>query len=110
MKVYLNQIFSTAEIEGYLNWLRLTKGRHEYSLNLYKGMPYYRSVIGRVPVAETFGFSNDIRAASQGRATWNTENAGFEPVPPSLFHKTVGEIRERKGLKPDVPTETYYSD
>ena len=68
------------------------------------------TVIGRVPVAETFGFSNDIRAASQGRATWNTENAGFEPVPPSLFHKTVGEIRERKGLKPDVPTETYYSD
>ena len=25
------------------------------------------TVIGRVPVAETFGFSNDIRAASQGR-------------------------------------------
>lgn len=68
------------------------------------------TVIGRVPVAETFGFSNDIRAASQGRATWNTENAGFEAVPPSLFHKTVGEIRERKGLKPEVPTESYYSD
>ena len=31
------------------------------------------SVIGKMPVGETFGFSNDIRAASQGRAVWNTE-------------------------------------
>ena len=45
------------------------------------------SVIGKMPVAETFGFSNDIRAASQGRAVWNTENAGFEMLPPSLFEE-----------------------
>ena len=63
-----------------------------------------------MPVAETFGFSNDIRAASQGRAVWNTENAGFEMLPPSLFEKTVAEIRERKGLKPEVPTEVNYTD
>jgi len=68
------------------------------------------SVIGKMPVAETFGFSNDIRAASQGRAVWNTENAGFEMLPPSLFEKTVAEIRERKGLKPEVPTEANYTD
>jgi elongation factor 2 len=68
------------------------------------------SVIGKMPVAETFGFSNDIRAASQGRAVWNTENAGFEMLPPSLFEKTVGEIRERKGLKAEVPSEANYTD
>ena len=68
------------------------------------------SVIGKMPVAETFGFSNDIRAASQGRAVWNTENAGFEMLPISLFEKTVAEIRERKGLKPEVPTEANYTD
>ncbi|MBI31295.1 MAG: elongation factor EF-2 [Euryarchaeota archaeon] len=68
------------------------------------------TVIGRVPVAETFGFSNDIRAASQGRATWNTENAGFEQVPPQLFEKVTQEIRERKGLKSEVPTEANYTD
>ena len=68
------------------------------------------SVIGKMPVAETFGFSNDIRAASQGRAVWNIENAGFEMLPPSLFEKTVAEIRERKGLKPEVPTEVNYTD
>ena len=35
------------------------------------------TVVGIIPIAETFGFSNDIRAASQGRAVWNTENLGF---------------------------------
>jgi elongation factor 2 len=68
------------------------------------------TVIGKVPVAETFGFSNDIRAASQGRAVWNSENCGFEELPRSLLEKVVGEIRQRKGLKPEIPTETYYSD
>ena len=68
------------------------------------------TVIGKVPVAETFGFSNDIRAASQGRAVWNTENCGFEELPRALLSKVVGGIRERKGLKPDIPGESYYMD
>ena len=67
-------------------------------------------VIGKMPVAESFGFSNDIRAATQGRAVWNTENAGYEQVPPDLFHKTVGEIRQRKGLKEEIPGESQYTD
>ncbi len=68
------------------------------------------TVIGTLPVAETFGFSNDIRAASQGRAIWNSENIGFEMLPPQLFDKVVGEIRTRKGLKPEPNPESYYSD
>ena len=68
------------------------------------------TVIGKVPVAETFGFSNDIRAASQGRAVWNSENCGFEELPRSLLEKVVGEIRQRKGMKPEIPGESYYSD
>ena len=68
------------------------------------------TVIGTVPVAETFGFSNDIRAASQGRAIWNTENCGFDILPPQLFDKVVGAIRQRKGLKETTPTEENYRD
>jgi elongation factor 2 len=68
------------------------------------------TVVGVLPIAETFGFSNDIRAASQGRAVWNTENLGFEMLPPQLFSKVVGEIRTRKGLKPEPNPESYYSD
>ena len=68
------------------------------------------TVVGIIPVGETFGFSNDIRAASQGRAVWNTENMGFENLPPQLFDKVVGNIRTRKGLKPEPNPESYYSE
>ena len=68
------------------------------------------TVVGIIPVGETFGFSNDIRAASQGRAVWNTENMGFENLPPQLFNKVVGDIRTRKGLKPEPNPESYYAE
>jgi elongation factor 2 len=68
------------------------------------------TVVGVLPIAETFGFSNDIRAASQGRAVWNTENLGFQMLPPQLFDKVVAEIRTRKGLKPEPNSIGYYSE
>ncbi|MEE2747236.1 MAG: elongation factor EF-2 [Candidatus Thermoplasmatota archaeon] len=68
------------------------------------------TVIGTVPVAESFGFSNDIRAASQGRAIWNTENSGFLELPRMLLEKVVGDIRTRKGMKAEIPGESYYAD
>jgi elongation factor 2 len=68
------------------------------------------SVIGKMPVAESFGFSNDIRAATQGRAIWNTENSGYVHLPFSLFDKVTSEIRERKGLKAEIPGEAHYMD
>jgi elongation factor 2 len=62
------------------------------------------------PVAESFGFSNSVRAASQGRAIWNTENAGYVHLPRELFSKVITEIRQRKGLKLDLPDEDQYMD
>lgn len=68
------------------------------------------TVVGTVPVAESFGFSNDIRAASQGRAVWNTENSGFEELPQHLYADVIGVIRQRKGMKADIPVEANFSD
>jgi len=68
------------------------------------------TVVGTVPVAESFGFSNDIRAASQGRAVWNTENSGFEELPQHLYTDVIGVIRQRKGMKADIPVEANFSD
>ena len=65
------------------------------------------SVMGKMPVAESFGFSNDIRAATQGRAIWNTENSGYVHLPINLFDKVTSEIRERKGLKAEIPGEAH---
>jgi len=63
----------------------------------------------RAPVAEMFGFASAIRSATQGRALWSTENAGFEPVPTNLLGEVVRGIRTRKGLAPEPYDEAYYA-
>ena len=63
----------------------------------------------KAPVAEMFGFSNDIRSATGGRAMWSTENSGFERIPRELQVEVVGQIRTRKGLKPEPYDEAYYA-
>ncbi|TQS82907.1 elongation factor EF-2 [Candidatus Methanomassiliicoccus intestinalis] len=67
------------------------------------------TIVARAPVAEMFGFASTIRGATQGRALWSTENAGFVPVPPELQTKVVEQIRTRKGLKPEPYDAAYYS-
>ena len=66
-------------------------------------------VQSKAPVAEMFGFASAIRSATQGRALWSTENAGFEPVPKDLLGEVVRSIRTRKGLPPEPYDEAYYS-
>jgi len=60
------------------------------------------------PVAELFGFAGDVRSATQGRALWSSEHAGFEVLPRELQDNIVREIRDRKGLKPEPPTWQHY--
>ncbi|MEM2768857.1 MAG: elongation factor EF-2 [Candidatus Anstonellales archaeon] len=62
------------------------------------------TIIAIFPVAEMFGFSNEVRGASQGRALWYPEYWGFEEIPRDLLDRTVRQIRERKGLPPEPPT------
>jgi len=61
------------------------------------------TIEGKMPVAESFGFAGDIRSASEGHALWSTENAGFEKVPVELQHDIIMKIRERKGLRKELP-------
>jgi elongation factor 2 len=60
-------------------------------------------VESKTPVAELFGFSGDIRSATEGRALWTTEFAGFEKGPKDLQPEVVRAIRARRGLKPQLP-------
>ncbi|MBP1909414.1 elongation factor EF-2 [Methanolobus bombayensis] len=57
----------------------------------------------RAPVSELFGFAGDIRSATEGRAMWSTEFAGFDTLPTNLTEEIVSSIRERKGLKKELP-------
>jgi elongation factor 2 len=68
------------------------------------------TLTAKVPVSDMFGFSDDIRGATQGRALWYYEYAGFERLPKDLQDKIVGQIRERKGDKKDPPTPQDFMD
>ncbi len=57
----------------------------------------------KAPVAQLFGFAGDIRSATEGRALWSTEFSGFEPLPATMLNETVMSIRQRKGLKLEIP-------
>jgi elongation factor 2 len=66
-------------------------------------------VEGIAPVDEMIGFSSDIRSATEGRASWNTENAGFRVMADNLQPEKISEIRERKGMKQELnPAIDYF--
>ncbi|MDH7593746.1 MAG: elongation factor EF-2 [Methanomicrobiales archaeon] len=65
-------------------------------------------VVGKAPVAELFGFAGDLRSATEGRAMWSTEFAGFELIPSSLAKEVILAIRKRKGLKHEMPRPDDY--
>jgi len=52
-----------------------------------------RTVSASVPLAEMFGYANDIRSRTQGRASHSMEFSKYEPVPTSI----ANEIMERSG-------------
>ncbi|MBS3060576.1 MAG: elongation factor EF-2 [DPANN group archaeon] len=56
------------------------------------------TIISKVPIAEMFGSSAEIRSATQGRAMWNTEYLGYEQLPRDLQETIIQQIRSRKGL------------
>lgn len=68
------------------------------------------TITSKVPVAEMFGFATDIRGASQGRAAWYYEYAGYERMPAELMARTILAIRKRKGEPEVAPTAKDFMD
>jgi elongation factor 2 len=68
------------------------------------------NVTAKVPVAEMFGFANEIRGATQGRAAWYYEYAGYEKLNPDLQVKIQHQIRKRKGEPENAPTAKDFLD
>ncbi len=57
------------------------------------------SVRAKLPVAETFGLTSDLRSATEGRASFSVLDQLFEKLPFELQEKVAQQIRGRKGLK-----------
>ncbi len=91
------------------NVITLTQGRRGQMLDLQQEGEG-TTIVVKMPVAEMFGFGNDLRSASQGRAIPYQEYAGYEPLPKDMLAKVVKSTRERKGDKPDPPTPADFLD
>ncbi|KZT55516.1 P-loop containing nucleoside triphosphate hydrolase protein [Calocera cornea HHB12733] len=79
------------------------------------GTPMF-TVKAYLPVMESFGFTADLRQATQGQAFpqsvfdhWELMN-GSPLDKGSKIEEMVKAIRTRKGLKPDIPTLDQYYD
>ncbi|MDP2717623.1 MAG: EF-Tu/IF-2/RF-3 family GTPase, partial [Candidatus Micrarchaeota archaeon] len=64
----------------------------------------------KVPVSAMFGFASEIRGASQGRAAWYYEYAGYEKLPSNLQAEIIAQIRKRKGEPEVAPTAKDFMD
>ncbi|MEM3783968.1 MAG: elongation factor EF-2 [Candidatus Bathyarchaeia archaeon] len=67
-------------------------------------------ITGCVPVAETFGLSAEMRSATSGHAFWQCTFDHWEKVPENIASEVVRQIRERKGLPPEIPTYDMFID
>ncbi len=67
------------------------------------------TIVAKVPVGELFGFASDLRSATAGKVLWSTETFGYERLPRELQEKIVGEVRTRRGLKPEPYDASYYA-
>jgi elongation factor 2 len=60
-------------------------------------------ITGYIPVAETFGLSEELRSATSGRAFWQSVFDQWRKMPENLAAKVIKELRKRKGLPSEVP-------
>ncbi len=55
-------------------------------------------VKGKLPVAEMFGMTSELRSATGGRGNHFLIDQNFEKLPDEMQQKIIKQIRERKGL------------
>jgi len=61
------------------------------------------TIIAKLPVAESFGFTSSLRANTNGRGAWFLSDQNFEKLPYELQQSVARKIRQRKGLSPEPP-------
>jgi elongation factor 2 len=60
-------------------------------------------ISGYIPVSETFDFSKELRSATSGLAFWQTFFDHWEKMPQKLTLQVITDLRQRKGLTPEIP-------
>ena len=79
----------------------LTSRRGKVTLFESKGL--LAVISGFIPVSETFGFSKELRTTTSGRAFWQSFFDHWEKMPQKLMLQVITDLRQRKGLTPEIP-------
>lgn len=58
----------------------------------------------KLPVEEMFGFEAALKGATNGKGFFNPKDMVFEPLPMNLQEEKILQIRERKGMKQEMPS------
>jgi len=67
-------------------------------------------ITGYIPVAETFGLSAEMRSATSGHAFWQCTFDHWEKAPENVAAEVIKQIRERRGLPPEIPKPSRFID
>jgi elongation factor 2 len=113
--VYLVEIQCPEQSVGSIYGVLTRKRGHVFEETQRPGTPMF-NVKAYLPVAESFGFTADLRSATSGQAFPQCVFDHWQVIPgnplePSAsVHETVLEIRKRKGLKPTIPVVGDFYD
>jgi|BEDMetMinimDraft_1075159.scaffolds.fasta_scaffold00851_4 elongation factor 2 len=98
--IYKIEIKTTQDYMGNVLKIITTKRGKVITVDQQEHMVLIR---GEIPVAESTDLADEIRSSTAGKAFWATEFARWAPVPESLAMTVISKIRERKGLKLEIP-------
>jgi elongation factor G len=82
----------TGDVMGDLN----SKRAHVSGMN--PGDNGSTTIEATVPAAEVQRYATDLRSITQGRGSFTTEFAFYQPVPPNLAESIMAEAREREAV------------
>ncbi len=66
------------------------------------------NIVGMIPVSETLGLSQEMRAATSGSAFWQSTFDHWAPLPENMLAEVVEKVRIRKGLPPKPPRASEF--
>ncbi|MEM3673110.1 MAG: GTP-binding protein [Candidatus Bathyarchaeia archaeon] len=67
-------------------------------------------ITGYIPVAESLGLLEEMRSATSGHAFWQCSFDRWEKIPENIATGAIKQIRERKGLPPEIPKPEEFVD
>ena len=79
-------------------------------VNSFEQRGLLTTISGFIPVAETFGFSKELRSTTSGRAFWQMFFDHWEKMPQKLSLQVISNLRHLKGLSPEVPNPEKFME